>query len=416
MNAIDRLFSFLLCATTAMLWLLASAYAQSKDTKLCAILAGGFGPNISMQITAADKLHQMVESKIYAACLQTRRKQGASRMTAPGHPGTNTTNADTFVAFDVPGSSSTNPTAINNPGAITGYFADAGSDIHSFLRTSDDTITPFDPPGTTCNSTDSFCSLAVGITPDGTIVGETIQVHQIHGYLRAPNGAFTLFDPPLSNFTNPLAIKPDGTVTGNFVSSTGGAGSQHGFLRAPNGTFTMFDPLGSTSAAPTAINPAGTVTGSFVDVRGVPHGFLRTSGGTITTFDASPNSPETDVAGINPAGTIVGDFFFLPDLSEHGFLRAPNGTITMFDPPGSGLTIPTAINPAGAIVGLFFTPDFSAEHGFLRAPNGTITVFDPPGSALTRPTAINPAGTVTGWFTSDFLVIHGFVGRPKNMH
>src|SRR5215472_10032149 len=150
MNAIHRLFSFLLCATTAMLWLLASAHAQSNDTKICAILAG---TNIPMQITAADKLHQMIQSKIYAACLQTRGKQGASRRTAPGQPRTNTTNAGTFVVFDVPGSSSTNPTAINNRGAITGYFANAGSDIHSFLRTSDGTFTPFDPPGATCSST-----------------------------------------------------------------------------------------------------------------------------------------------------------------------------------------------------------------------------------------------------------------------
>src|SRR5215469_3500046 len=413
MNAIHRLFSFLLCATTAMLWLLASAHAQSHDTKTCAILAS---TNIPMQFTAVDKLHQIIQRKIYAACLQMRGKQGASRMPAPGQPGTNTTNAGTFVAFDVPGSSSTNPTAINNPGAITGYFADAGSDIHSFLRTSDGIITPFDPPGATCSSTDSFCSLAAGITPDGTIVGETIQVHQIHGYLRAQNGAFTLFDPPFSNLTNPLAINPDGMVTGNFVSSTGGAGSEHGFLRAPNGSFTMFDPLGSTSTAPTAINPAGTVTGSFVDVRGVSHGFLRTSDGTITTFDASAGSPETNVTGINSAGTIVGNFFFLPDLSLHGFLPAPNGPFTVFDPPGSGLTIPTAIDPAGAIVGYFFTTNVSV-HGFLRAPNGTFTVFDPPGSALTRPTAINPAGTVTGWFTPpDSSAVHGFVGRLKNMH
>src|SRR5215471_14377395 len=97
MNAIHRIFSFLLRATTAMLWLLASAYAQSKDTKTCAILASGFTPNVPAQIKAADHLHQMIQSKIYAAGLQTRGKQGASRMTAPGQPGTNSTNAGAFV-------------------------------------------------------------------------------------------------------------------------------------------------------------------------------------------------------------------------------------------------------------------------------------------------------------------------------
>src|SRR5215472_14208220 len=293
MNSIHRIFSFLLCATTAMLWLLAGAYAQSKDTKICAILAGSFTPNVPTQIKAADQLHLMIQRKIYAACLQTRGKQGASRTTAPGQARTNTTNAGTFVTFDVPGSTFTNSAAINNPGAVTGSYSgalgDVGFGIHSFLRTSDGTITPFDPPGTTCNPfTNNFCSSAAGINPAGTIVGEFSppvsppDFTPSHGFLRARNGTFTVFDPPGSQSTVPSAINPAGTVTGGFSGSTGG---NHGFLRAPNGTFTTFDPLGSTDTFPFAINPAGTVTGNFIDVTGVSHGFLRTSDGTITAFD-----------------------------------------------------------------------------------------------------------------------------------
>jgi hypothetical protein len=56
-----------------------------------------------------------VEEPQIGACLQTRGKQGASRMTAPGQTGTNTTNAGTFVTFNVPGSIFTAATAINNP-------------------------------------------------------------------------------------------------------------------------------------------------------------------------------------------------------------------------------------------------------------------------------------------------------------
>src|SRR5215469_4286922 len=172
MNTIHRLFSFVLCATTAMLWLLANVYAQSKDTNTCAMLAGSFTQIIPMQIRAADQFHLMIQRKIYAACLQTRGKQGASRMTAPGQAKTHTTNAGTFVTFDVPGSTLTQPTAINNPGAITGFYDDAGGLGHSFLRTSHGTITTFDPPSATCNSsTQSLCSLAFGINSDGTIVG-----------------------------------------------------------------------------------------------------------------------------------------------------------------------------------------------------------------------------------------------------
>jgi hypothetical protein len=406
MNAIHRLFSLFLCALTAMLWLLANAYAQSNDTKTCAILADTFTPHISPQITPADQLHQMIQSKIYAACLQAHSKQGASRMTAPGQAGTNTTNAGAFVTFDVPGATGlTQPEAINPAGTVAGYFADAGGVYHSFLRTSDGTITPFGPP----------YAIAVGITPDGTIVGSSLG----RGYLRAPNGTITIFSAPFFHVsTIPTAINPAGVVTGFFGFPN--LGDSHGFLRAPNGTFTTFDPLGSTFTQPEAINPAGTVTGQYADIRSFDHGFLRTSDGTITAFDP-PGSLFTFPAAINPAGTIVGSFLSPNFQTSHGFLRAPNGTITVFDPPGSLSTVPQAITPGGAIVGSYFTGDpgdFSAAHGFLRAPNGTVTVFDPPGSRFTYVSqgAMNPAGTVTGNFTVDLSAFHGFVGRPDNTH
>jgi uncharacterized membrane protein len=329
----------------------------------------------------------MIQRKIYTACLQTHGKQGV-RITTP-RAGTNTTNAGTFVTFDVPGASSTAPNAINNSGATTGRYTDAGGLTHSFLRTSDSTFTPFDPPGVVCNPSTppSVCSVSYGINPAGTIAGVDIttpDTSTAHGFLRAPNGSFTLFDVPFTVFTQALAINPDGVVAGNFFTTAISVVS-HGFIRAPNGAITTFDPPGSVFTQPNAINPAGTVTGSFTDVRGVGHGFLRTSDGTITVFDP-PGSVGTSGNAINPAGAIVGIFETTPTfpVGVRGFLRAPNGTITVFDAaPGSTYTNPQAISPAGTIVGFFTTDDFSTSHGFLRTPTGTITVFDPPGSLLT---------------------------------
>jgi len=347
-------------------------------------------------------------------------------MTAPGQTGTNTTNAGTFVTFNVPGSIQTAATAINNPAtAVTGGYISGTDDdpatilFHSFLRTSDGTLTPFDPPGTACTPvTSNFCSNGVGITPDRTIVGGYCDTVQCHGYLRALNGTFTVFDPPSSVFTFPRAINSGGAVTGGFF--TAGFFGAHGFLRAPNGTYTTFDPLGSTYTQPNAINPEGTVTGFFIDVTGVQHGFLRTSDGKITEFDPM-GSTFTQPNAINPAGTVTG---LLEDASfvSHGFLRTSDGTITVFDPVGSTGTFAAGINPAGTIVGSFVNS--SGVHGFLRAPNGTITVYDAPGSmppvsgfTFTVLNAINPGGTVAGvFFTADFSEAPGFVVRPKNMH
>jgi hypothetical protein len=189
---------------------------------------------MQMEVAEHSILHQ-IQSKIYAACLQTRGKQGASPMTAPGRLGTKTTNAGTFVTFDVPGAKITLPTAINNSGAVAGHYFDAEFLIHSFLRTSDSTITPFDPPGTSgCSpSTQTFCSSAGGITPDGTVVGSfsTSSVSAGHSYLRAPNGTITVFDAPGAQFTFGLqqgAINPAGTVTGD--SSPPDLSVDHGFV------------------------------------------------------------------------------------------------------------------------------------------------------------------------------------------
>jgi hypothetical protein len=77
--------------------------ALATTPNICAVLASSFTPNSPVQVKATDGLYQMIESKIYAACLQTRGKQGTSRMTAPGQAGTNTTNAGAFVTFNVPG-------------------------------------------------------------------------------------------------------------------------------------------------------------------------------------------------------------------------------------------------------------------------------------------------------------------------
>jgi hypothetical protein len=304
----------------------------------------------------------MIQRKIYAACLQTRGKQGASRMTAP-RAGTNTTSAGTFVTFDVPGATSTNSNSINNSGTTTGHYTDAAGLTHSFLRTSDGAITPFDPPGATCKTPPAFpgvCSLSYDINPAATIVGVVVTSPDFstgHGFLRAPNGTFTEFDVPFSVYTQAEVINPDGVVAGNsFATATSFVA--HGFIRAPNGTITTFDPLGSTFTQPSGINPAGTVTGNFSDVRGGEHGFLRTSDGTITVLDApgSLSNFGTEPHGINPAGAIVGTFYSPDGSLAHGFLRAPNGTFTVFDPTDSLFTFPQDINPGGLSSDGFFPP------------------------------------------------------------
>ena len=52
----------------------------------------------------------------------------------------------TFITFDVPGSTSTFPAAINPEGTITGRYSDASNVAHGFERAPKGAITTFDPP------------------------------------------------------------------------------------------------------------------------------------------------------------------------------------------------------------------------------------------------------------------------------
>jgi hypothetical protein len=145
---------------------------------------------------------------------------------------------------------------------------------HGFLRTSDGTITVFDPPGSVGTSGNA-------INPAGTIVGifETAPTFPVgvRGFLRAPNGTINVFDAPGSPlYTNPQAISPGGTIVGFFISP--GFSAFHGFLRTTTGTTTVFDPPGSLFTfipGGGAMNPAGMVTGFFMppDSSAV-HGFV----------------------------------------------------------------------------------------------------------------------------------------------
>jgi hypothetical protein len=298
--------------------------------------------------------------------------------------------AETFVTFDVPGSSGTTPTAINSVGTITGMYSDANFVAHSFVRAPNGALTPFDPPGAVGGSA------AVAIDDEGTITGQACDAVTCHGFLRYSGGGICDIRP-----SRGAIYISHGAVAGFYCDAT----ACHGFLRSRIGAFTTFDPPGPIFTGEFAglgvgnvigLNEAGTITGAFLDpLSNVQHGFVRTRGGTVATFDPQ-SSIATTPSDINASGTIAGFFqdainVVFPGLHiVHSFLRIPTGAITAFDPPNSSIqTLACCINSAGTILGWYIDPGFGPGHGFLRAPNGTYTVFDPPGSLITEAVAIN---------------------------
>ena len=325
------------------------------------------------------------------------------------------TNAADFFTFAVPGSTCsasftvcTTAVAISPDGSVTGSYADANRGLHSYLLTSNGTISTFDPPGSACPTTSTSvatCSSPSGINAAGTISGIYCDTGSCHGFLRASDGTFSTFDPPGSKSTITVsAPNPSGAVTGSYTDANG---IIHGFLRAGDGTLSTFDPPGAIITNPTSIDPGGTIAGNYIAITGT-HGFLRASNGATTTFDA-PGSIGTFPTDINSTGVITG--FYTSAGHNFGFLRTPDGMFATFAATASTFqTLPAAISSAGVITGSYTTGDIF--HGFVRGVDGGITTFDTPGSISTSPQGINPSGTITGSFTASNILEYAFIRTP----
>jgi hypothetical protein len=271
--------------------------------------------------------------------------------------------------------------AINPSGQIVGSYTDTTGRCHGYVRAANGAFTQIDAPdaGTGPFPQGTFPSniTPMGINPAGAIIGFYVDASSVqHGFVRAPNGIITEFDPTGSIFTDPNAIDQTGAITGfyfdaNFVG--------HGFLRATDGTITSFDAPGADHTPGSfngtfgvGLTPNGEIEGVDVDVNGVLHGFVRSTAGTFTTYDApgagtgagQGTLPESN----NTPGAITGQFID-GNFVNHAFVRSNQGTFSTFDVPGMGTgagqgTVPVANNDTGAIVGEAIDGG-TVIHGFL---------------------------------------------------
>jgi hypothetical protein len=269
--------------------------------------------------------------------------------------------------------------AINPSGEIVGFYSDNNARCHGYVRAANDTFTQIDAPdaGTGPFPQGTFPSefTPMGINSAGAIIGFYVDASSVqHGFVRAPSGTITEFDPTGSIFTNPNAIDEPGEITGFYVD---GSGVGHGFVRAPDGTITSFDAPGAGTGGGqgtfgVGLIPNGEIEGVYVDANGVLHGFVRSNQGTFSTFDApgagtgagQGTLPESN----NTPGAIAGNYIDGNNVN-HGFLRDRQGGFGLFDVPGTGTgagqgTIPLGNNNPGAITGEYIDGG-NVIHGFL---------------------------------------------------
>jgi len=216
----------------------------------------------------------------------------------------------TFTTINAPGACSSgmrcsglgteiNTFALNDLGAVTGYYLDKDGVAHGFVSYppyTKTTLTTFDAPGARSSDRNSLCP------------GEG---------------------------TYPESINLFGVITGTYYDAEGVG---HGFVSYPpytRTTFTSFDAAGSIDTLPSSINLEGVVVGYFSDASGVNHGFVsHPPYTTVTPFDAphacsSDSNPAcsgngTVAYGINVEGMFTG---YAADATghRHGFVAQQYG-------------------------------------------------------------------------------------------
>ena len=306
---------------------------------------------------------------------------------------------DQTVLFEVPGAVLTQPFAINESGAITGFYQTGSSTACArwcpFLRQPDGSITAFPIAG-------GEFAAGLGINSSGAIVGSS----SLGAFLRTPDGTMTTLSIP-GSFAAARGITDDGTIAGDYQASTS---NRQGFVRAPDGTVTTF----ASSDAPTlqvvGIDRANRVSGVLIEETGLSHGFVRRADGRITTFDA-PGAGSGAAQGTLPLamdgeGTIVG-FWRDSENGQHSFSRAPEGTIVTFDPPGYSTSSAYAVAQSGR------NPAIAGQIGttvYLRSRSGSVKIL---GHKFIEVNAMNASGAVTGvWMKNEKAHQVGYLRMP----
>ena len=332
----------------------------------------------------------------------------------------------TYITFDVTGDvNGIFPYSINDAGAVTGSYVDAGFNYHGFLRDLRGHITNVDIPGAD-NGT-----YPAAINAWGTITGSWCADNYTvcPGFVRYPDGSVVSFDFPGDVYgTDSTAIDAEGTVTGYYWDANFNG---HGFLRTRDGRVTEFDVPGAQSTNPSFIGPDQTVVGAYTDANG-SHAFIRSRDGSITRFDV-PGGMNTGEGGyyggqivsINPEGEVAGSYFQpLPNNpfggNYQGFLRHHDGSFDTFYaadyPPCCIWTFSAGITPDQTITG-FENDGYSVNHGFVRTRDGNIALFDAPGAGTghlqgTVPLSINAGRVITGFYSDGNGASHGFLRIP----
>jgi len=363
---------------------------------------------------------------------------------------TSSTQAQNLVSFSVPGagtvaSTGTIPSAINAKGTIIGVVIDNQFGEHGFVKPASSPAEVFDVPG----SFDYGWTVPTAINDFGYITGyfaniancEAVNLQPLfvcyHAFIRNPNGTFVIFDAPdntppgFSDYIGiiPQGINNSGVVTGwYFMRFTA---TELGFVRDANGKFTV---LGGEGYEPNVVNDSGVVSGTASLSPDSPYsspyqGFIATRKGilkfTVPGTVAPYLNDQPNNVLINDFGVVAGDYYaqFSPATPaspiEHnvtaGFLRSANGKFTTFASLGGPLmNLKVNAMNSSAITTGYFQDSTSPTRAFVRYDGGKFYILGLPSTSLySLGTGINDKGVAVGWWQDTSGLYRGFIWQKK---
>ena len=150
---------------------------------------------------------------------------------------------------------------INDAGWTVGQsYLSNGYAYSGFIRDPNGNVNFFDVPNSTWTVT-------TGINNGGDTTGIYATDSQ-HGFVNI-GGTLTSVDVPGANSTELMAINSADEAVGTYLDSNG---VSHGLVFTSDGFYTLDDPYGMQTWL-TGINDAGVIVGTYVDGNGINHGF-----------------------------------------------------------------------------------------------------------------------------------------------
>jgi len=225
-----------------------------------------------------------------------------------------------FKNVDYPHSVDTQVSAINNKGALGGWYSDQGGRRFGFMELDGIFYSYWDAKAAKTTKllaiNDSFVGVGYYVTPSGRKRAFQVDV---------AGGKYTDFDPPRAVDAAATGITGRGDVAGWLTLSSG---KTLGWLLR-QGIYTEYSFPHSNTTKFFAVVVHDWIAGSYVDAAGTTHGFLLTEplrrAKTVWQKIDDPDAARgTVVTGLNIHRDVAG-YYVDSDGRTHGFLAVPAG-------------------------------------------------------------------------------------------